>query len=98
MAKIVSRTACLGLVALMHVHEARAVSDPHGILGTPQAPAAQEPEDDSSRMSVAELRHTLPDLKLRDSLPGALFALQAGMHIPYQVLGVGLGVDLYPRR
>jgi hypothetical protein len=97
-ARVASTTACLALLALTLAREARAVSDPHGILVTTRVGSAAAPEDETARVSVAELRQTLPDLQLRDSPPPALFALQFGMHLPYQVLGLGLDVELYPTR
>ena len=97
-AKAVSCMAGVGLLGLMSVREANAAGDPRGILGTAPAAPHQEPEDESTRMSVAELRQTLPDLKLRESPPAALLALQFGMHVPYQVLGLGLTAEFYPTR
>ena len=53
-AKAVSRMAGVGLLGLMGVREANAVGDPRGILGTAPAAPPEEPEDESTRMSVAE--------------------------------------------
>jgi hypothetical protein len=90
--------ACLVLLGLTAARGASAANDPHGNLAAAGAEVAQKPEDEAPRMSTQELRQTLPDLNLRESPPSVLFAAQFGMHIPYQVLGVGLGVDLYPAR
>src|SRR5450432_2860780 len=84
------------LLGLAISRSSHAVSDPHGMLGAGQNQTPAADSDDSPRLSPAELRRLLPDLEAHDSPPPVLIAPQFGMHIPYQVLGVGLGADLYP--
>jgi hypothetical protein len=73
---------------------ARAASDPHGLLRE-QNQASAEDADDSPRLSSSELHRMLPALETDDCPPPLLLAPQFGMHIPYQVLGIGLSADLY---
>jgi hypothetical protein len=86
----------LALLAFVITEPAFAVADPHGTLQHAEDLAAAEPVDDSPRLSPPELRKLYPDLNMRESLPALFLAPQFGMHIPYQLLGVGLGLDLYP--
>lgn len=85
----------LALLVLGLGHAAPASADPHGILPTTPNQAPTVDADDSPRLSPGELSRMLPDLETAEAPPTLLVAPQLGMHVPYQVLGVGLSADVY---
>jgi hypothetical protein len=63
-----------------------------------ERPSTFEERRDEGRLSVDELRKTLPGMEAADGLP--VLRLTPGLRVdfPYQILGVGTGVELVPTR